>query len=413
MELVVSRHWFFPKVQNRTILSQIWELCRQRGSDEGGFCPQRSQIFLQQHCGTNETVTVSRIQCLQCRHRHRYDEVRCAACQDCPAGVHVKHCIDANSNMNNLAGGFSCIVRLRSLHASGGCVAVRIVSISQCAPHSFQPCQLNEKHQDEMADPKILEQEPGHLHQCCHGDNMERHQINETFSDVFTFLYQQLSISCQDEMIDVKNKQFADSQWPFHVENLTHQRIYKSFNQCSTFANRFNDTLINQAVSDKKPERFLPRTEIIIIEVLILFLCVVTILISRKIKKLSYGIPQMKEETDKHILMIAARKTNDNRVSSCRLKKENHKQILISIEDYGTRPNQELGIIKKSIGDESVPSPSTLLPSYSVLNKSSQRSSSALIHGLYSGNVSWIKETNMKELQTERVRSWLSCNPNS
>ena len=104
-------------------------------------------------------------------------------------------------------------------------------------------------------------------------------------------------------------------------------------------------------------------------------------------------------------------KANDDTISTCRLKKENHKQILIP-QVYGTRPNQELGIIKKSIGDESFPSSSTLLPSYSVFNKSSQRSSSAPIHGLYSGNVSRIKETNMKELQTERIRSWLSSNPN-
>lgn len=111
----------------------------------------------------------------------------------------------------------------------------------------------------------------------------------------------------------------------------------------------------------------------------------------------------MKEEN-------AVFKANDDTVSTCRLKKENHKQILIPLEVYGTRPNQELGIIKKSIGDKSVPSPSTLLPSYSVLNKSSQRSSSASIHGVYSGNVSRV---NMKELQTERMRSWLSSNPNS
>lgn len=114
----------------------------------------------------------------------------------------------------------------------------------------------------------------------------------------------------------------------------------------------------------------------------------------------------MKEEN-------AVFKANDDTVSTCRLEKENHEQILIPLEVYGTRLNQELGIIKKSIGDESVPSPSTLLPSYSVLNRSSQRSSSAPIHGLYSGNVSWIKQTNMKELQTERMRSWLSSNPNS
>ena len=76
--------------------------------------------------------------------------------------------------------------------------------------------------------------------------------------------------------------------------------------------------------------------------------------------------------------------------------------------------NQELGVFEKSIGDECVHSPSTLLPSCSVLNKSqSQPVNSASLHGLYSGNVSWKNESNVKELKMERVRSWLSCNPNS
>lgn len=108
-----------------------------------------------------------------------------------------------------------------------------------------------------MTDPKILQQESGHLSQFYHGNNMQRYQINETFNDVFTFLYQELSASCTscvDEIIDEKNEQFADTQCPFHAENLTHQKIYKSFKQSSTFGNRFNytGTLINQTGSDKK-----------------------------------------------------------------------------------------------------------------------------------------------------------------
>lgn len=396
-ETVLCHYCFYPKVQNKTVLSQIMELLRQCESDED-YCAGLPQIFLPQHRGTNETVTVSRIQRLLCRHHHRCDEVRSSACQDCPAGVNGKHCIDANSNINNGACGFSCTVYVLSLHASGGCVVVRNVSISHCAPHSFQPCQLYEKHQDEMADPKILQQEPGHLSQFYHGDNMQRYQINETFNDVFTFLYQELSKSYLDEIIDMKNERFADTQCPFHAENLTHQKIYKSFKQSSTFGNTFKYTLNNQTGSDKEPEGLIP----IVVDLgLLLFL--VTLLIFIKIRRLSKGTSQMKEEN-------AVFEANDATVSTCRLKKENHKQILIPLEVYGTRPNQELGIIKKSIGDESVPSPSTLLPSYSVLNKSSQRSSSASIHGVYSGNVSRV---NMKELQTERMRSWLSSNPNS
>ena len=64
--------------------------------------------------------------------------------------------------------------------------------------------------------------------------------------------------------------------------------------------------------------------------------------------------------------------------------------------------NQELGIFEKSIDDESVHSPSTLLPSSSVLNNPSmQLSNSASLHGLFSGNASWKNESNMKELKTE------------
>lgn len=379
------------------------ELLRQCESDED-YC-----VALPQHRGTNETVTVSRIQRLLCRHHHRYDEVRSTACQDCPAGVNEKHCNDANSNINNGACGFSSTVYFLSLHASGGCVVVRNVSISQCAPHSFQPFQLYEKDQGEMTYPKVLQQEPGHLSQFYHGDNMQRCQINEPFNDVFTFFYQELSTSCLDEIIDVKNEQFADTQCPFHAENLTHQKIYKSFKQSSTLGNRFNYTLINQTVSGKRLKGFLIFFIIILILIVVNFGMVfflVILLTSIYIRRPSKGISQMKEEN-------AVFKANDDTVSTCPLKKENHKQILIPLEVYGTRPHQELGIIKKSIGDESVPSPSTLLPSYSVLNKSSQRSSSAAIHGLYSGNVSRIKETNMKQLQTERMRSWFSSNPNS
>lgn len=253
-----------------------------------------------------------------------------------------------------------------------------------------------------MTHTKILQQESGHLSQFYHGDNMQRYQINETFNDVFTFLYQELSTSCLDETIDVKNEQFADTQCPFHAENLTHQKIYKSFKQSSTFGNRFNYTLINQTGSDKKPKGLISIVTVFHLRLVF----ALAFLISIKIIRLSKGASQMKEEN-------AVFKGNDATVSTCRLKKENHKQILTPLEVYGTRPNQELGIIKKSIGDESVPSPSTLLPSYSVLNKPSQCSSSGPNHGLYSGNVSRIKEPNMKELQTERMRSWLSSNPNS
>ena len=64
--------------------------------------------------------------------------------------------------------------------------------------------------------------------------------------------------------------------------------------------------------------------------------------------------------------------------------------------------NQELGILEKSIDDESVHSPSTLLPSSSVLNNPSmQLSNTASLHGLFSGNVSWKNESNMKESKVE------------
>ena len=76
--------------------------------------------------------------------------------------------------------------------------------------------------------------------------------------------------------------------------------------------------------------------------------------------------------------------------------------------------NQERGIFEKSIHDESVHSPSTLLPSCSVLNNSScNLSNSASPHVLFSGNVSWEKESKIKELKMARVRSWLSYNRNS
>ena len=64
--------------------------------------------------------------------------------------------------------------------------------------------------------------------------------------------------------------------------------------------------------------------------------------------------------------------------------------------------NQELGIFEKSYGDESVQSPSTLLPRGSVLNNSPIKTgNSASLHGLSSGNVSWKNESNMKELKME------------
>ena len=99
--------------------------------------------------------------------------------------------------------------------------------------------------------------------------------------------------------------------------------------------------------------------------------------------------------------------------STCRLKRPGC-LVLSPLEADERQLNQEQVIFEKSIGDESVHSPSTLLPSCPVLNKSRpQPDNSASLHGLFSGNVSWKNESNMKELKMERVRSWLSCNPNS
>lgn len=117
---------------------------------------------------------------------------------------------------------------------------------------------------------------------------------------------------------------------------------------------------------------------------------------------------QSKEE--KHVLMT------ENVVvsaSTCRLKRPGC-LVLSPLEADERQLNQELVIFVKSIGEESVHSPSTLLPSCPVLNKSRpQPDNSASLHGRFSGNVSWKNESNMKELKMERVRSWLSCNPNS
>ena len=70
-------------------------------------------------------------------------------------------------------------------------------------------------------------------------------------------------------------------------------------------------------------------------------------------------------------------------------------------------------IIQMSYGGESIHSPSTLLPSCPVLNKSSQSSCGASLHGLSSGNLSWKKESKIEELKMARVRSRWSCNPSS
>ena len=99
--------------------------------------------------------------------------------------------------------------------------------------------------------------------------------------------------------------------------------------------------------------------------------------------------------------------------STCRLKRPGYLVLLSPLKVDERRLNQELEIFEKSIGDESVPPPSTLFTSCSVLSNSSQSNCCASLHGLNSGNVSWKKESNMKELKMESVRSWLSCNPNS
>ena len=124
----------------------------------------------------------------------------------------------------------------------------------------------------------------------------------------------------------------------------------------------------------------------------------------------------MEEENCNHLLMTenAAIKTNDDVVSILGLKMENHRQDLLPKEVYGTRQDQEMqSIIQMPFGDESVPSPSTLLPSCSIVNESSQSSCGSSLHGLNSENLSCEKERNMKEQKMERVRSWLRCNPNS
>ena len=126
-------------------------------------------------------------------------------------------------------------------------------------------------------------------------------------------------------------------------------------------------------------------------------------------------IPQMEEENCNHLVMTenAAIKTKDDTASISHLKMENHRQDLVP-KVYGTRQDQEMqSIIQMPFGDESVPSPSALLPSCSVVNKSSQSSCGSSLHGLNSENLSCEKERNMKELKMERVRSWLRCNPNS
>ena len=117
---------------------------------------------------------------------------------------------------------------------------------------------------------------------------------------------------------------------------------------------------------------------------------------------------ESKEE--KHVLMT------ENVVvsaSTCRLKRPGC-LVLSPLEADERQRTQEQVIFEKSIGDESVHSPSTLLPSCPVLNESRpQPDNSASLHGRFSGNVSWKNESNMKELKMERVRSWLSCNPDS
>ena len=98
--------------------------------------------------------------------------------------------------------------------------------------------------------------------------------------------------------------------------------------------------------------------------------------------------------------------------STCRLKRPGY-LVLSALKADERQLNQEQVIFEKSIGDESVHSPSTLLPSCSVINKSSQSSCGASLHGLSSGNVSWEKESKIKELKMARKRSWLWCKPNS
>lgn len=319
--IVICSYCYNPQVQNETILSQIWEDSRRLrhcAYDEDVSWTLQDFLQQQQHLWRNEAVTVSRIR------------VRCAACKEWPAGVNVKHLIDANSKLNNVTCGFSCTV---SMHAFGGRVVLRVVLFGPCAPYSFQPCQFNEQHQDKMGDPKVVKLKSGHLSHCCTHDNIQCRRVNEAFNDALTFLCNQLNVSRLDEMIDVKNEKLA----AFHTENLTHQQIFKSFNQCSLLTNI--DTLTNQTVSDEEPEGVLPHTK----EIYISFLFV------------SY-----------------------------------------------------LGFILIIF----------IITTAFVLCKCRHSSPSALHDFVipvcpYPEHLSWIKETNMKELQMERVKSWLSCNPNS
>ena len=101
--------------------------------------------------------------------------------------------------------------------------------------------------------------------------------------------------------------------------------------------------------------------------------------------------------------------------STCRLKRPACSRLPKVHERH---LNQEQVIFEKSICDESAHSPSTLLPSCTVSGNSSTilrmgLSNSTSLHGLSSGNESWKKESNTKELKMERVRSWSSSNPNS
>lgn len=122
------------------------------------------------------------------------------------------------------------------------------------------------------------------------------------------------------------------------------------------------------------------------------------------------GVSRYESKEERRVLM------RENVVVSaltCRLKRPGC-LVLSPLEADERQLNQEQVIFEKSIGDESGHSPSTLLPSCSVLSKSRpQPDNSASLHGRFSGNVSWKNESNMKELKMERVRSWLSCNPDS
>ena len=122
------------------------------------------------------------------------------------------------------------------------------------------------------------------------------------------------------------------------------------------------------------------------------------------------GVSQINEE--KRLLMTENAVTL---VSTCRLKGRRYVTVglLRPLKTDERHLNEKLFIFKKSIVGESVPSPSTLFPSRSVPNKSSQSSCGASLLDLYSGNVSLKEESNRKELKMERLRPWSSCNPNS